>query len=218
MASGAAYVFVREGTAWAQQAYLKASDTRASDYFGNSVAVSGDTVVVGARGEASNATGVEGNQYNISSPGAGAVYVFVREGTTWMQQAYLKASNTGEGDKFGWSVAVSGDTVVAGACDEDSSSTGVDGDQSDDSSSKAGAVPTSPAASRTPGISPEDQSHRIRTMIRPLRSCGKGWWFIGLWPRAQRMPPGRRHPPARQDEHGEVPPHGTGRGSGTSKW
>ena len=81
------------------------------------MAVSGDTVVVGALGEDSNATGVNGNQTNNSATDSGAAYVFVRSGTNWTQQAYLKASNTGAGDGFGFwpSVAVSGDTVVVGA-------------------------------------------------------------------------------------------------------
>ena len=78
----------------AQQAYLKASNTDAGDGFGESVAVSGDTVVVGASGEASNAKGVNGDQNDNSALYAGAAYVFVRNGTTWSQQAYLKASNT----------------------------------------------------------------------------------------------------------------------------
>jgi uncharacterized repeat protein (TIGR02543 family) len=138
--AGAAYVFVRSGTDWAQQAYLKASNTGDRDAFGSSVAVSGDTVVVGAYGEDSNATGVNGNQTNNSAAQAGAIYVFARSGTTWSQQAYLKASNTGAGDSFGYSVAVSGDTLVAGAPSEASSATGVNGNQTDNSTSSAGAV------------------------------------------------------------------------------
>ena len=114
--SGAAYVFVRNGTNWSQQAYLKASNTGASDKFGCSVAVSGDTVVVGAPGEASSATGVNGNQSDNSAIDSGAAYVFVRSGTNWTQQAYLKASNTGARVTCSAaSVAVSGDTVVVGA-------------------------------------------------------------------------------------------------------
>jgi hypothetical protein len=97
-----------------QQAYLKASNTEAGDSFGVAVAVSGDTVVVGAPAEASNATGVNGDQSNNSAQSAGAAYVFVRSGTSWSQQAYLKASNTEAGDSFGFSVSVSGDTVVVG--------------------------------------------------------------------------------------------------------
>ena len=138
--AGAAYVFVRIGTTWSQQAYLKASNTDANDRFGSAVAVSGDTVAVGARSEDSNATGVNGNQADNSAGVAGAAYVFVRGGTTWSQQAYLKASNTDAGDQFGLSVAVSGDTVVVGAPFEDSSATGVNGGQADETAADAGAA------------------------------------------------------------------------------
>ena len=68
---------------------------------GNSVAISGDTIVVGARLEDSSATGVNGNQADNGADASGAAYVFVRSGTTWSQQAYLKASNTGANDNFG---------------------------------------------------------------------------------------------------------------------
>ena len=78
------------------------------------MAVSGDTVVVGAWGEASDTKGVNSDQNDNSAVAAGAAYVFVRNGTTWSQQAYLKASNTDVGGGFGLSVAVSGDTVVVG--------------------------------------------------------------------------------------------------------
>ncbi|MBA3352980.1 MAG: FG-GAP repeat protein, partial [Blastocatellia bacterium] len=77
----------------AQQAYLKASNTGADDLFGFSVAVSGDTVVIGAQGEDSNAAGVNGDQSDNSASASGAAYVFVRNGTSWSQQGYLKASN-----------------------------------------------------------------------------------------------------------------------------
>jgi drug/metabolite transporter superfamily protein YnfA len=138
--SGAAYVFVRSGTTWSQQAYLKASNTAAYNFFGNAVAVSGDTIVVGASSESSAATGVNGDQSDTSAPESGAAYVFVRSGTTWSQQAYLKASNTGAGDGFGAAVAVSGDTIVVGAWAEASAATGVDGDQSDNSVPFSGAA------------------------------------------------------------------------------
>lgn len=141
-ASGAAYVYFRDGTGnWSQQAYLKASNTKSGDQFGWSVAVSGDTVVVGARFESSNARGVDGDQSNINSPASGAAYVFVRDlDGNWSQQAYLKASNTGSGDQFGWSVAVSGDTVVVGAHAEDSNATGVNGNQIINSAPDSGAA------------------------------------------------------------------------------
>jgi hypothetical protein len=139
-AAGAAYVFVRSGTVWTQQAYLKASNTGAADQFGGSVAIAGDTVVVGAFSEASAATGVNGNQGDNSASGAGAAYVFVRSGTVWSQQAYLKASNTDVSDQFGFSVAVAGDTVVVGAPQEDSFATGVNGTQGDNTVHDAGAA------------------------------------------------------------------------------
>jgi hypothetical protein len=140
LASGAAYVFVRNGTTWSQQAYLKASNTGANDFFGSRVAISGDTIVVAADSEASNATGVNGNQSDNSAIRSGAVYVFVRTGTTWSQQAYLKASNTGADDFFGSSLAISGDTVVVGAYGEDSNAVGINGDQSNNSALVSGAA------------------------------------------------------------------------------
>ena len=128
--AGAAYVFVRNGTTWSQQAYLKASNTDAGDAFGYSVAVSGDTVVVGAYAEVQQAPpGLTATRATTAPCGAGAAYVFVRNGATWSQQAYLKASNTERSDTFGISVAVSGDTVVVGAALEASNATGINGDQ-----------------------------------------------------------------------------------------
>ncbi len=126
--AGAAYVYMRTGTNWSQESYLKSNNTPVgsgvSDYFGNSVAVSGDTVVVGAYGEDSGSSGVNSTP-DEGAERSGAAYVFVRSGAVWSQQAYLKASNTGESDEFGRSVAVSGDTLVVGAPLEDSSTTGV---------------------------------------------------------------------------------------------
>lgn len=138
--SGAAYVFVRSGATWTQQAYLKASNTGVDDGFGCSVSISGDTVVIGARGESSNATGVNGNQADNSAPFSGAAYVFTRSGTVWSQQAYLKASNTSENQGFGNTVTMSGDTVVVAAPGEESSATGVNGNQADHGAPYSGAV------------------------------------------------------------------------------
>ncbi len=138
--AGAAYVFARSGTSWSQQAYLKPSNTDGGDYFGESVAVSGDTVVVGSWAEASNATGIDGDQSDNSAWATGAAYVFVRDGTSWSQQAYIKASNAEEGDAFGRSVAAYGDTLIVGAGSEDGGATGVNGDDSDNSVSNSGAA------------------------------------------------------------------------------
>ena len=104
--AGAAYVFVRNGTSWNDQAFLKASNSDANDQFGGSVAISGDKTIVGAFGESSNANGVNGSQADNGAPLAGAAYVFVRNGSTWSQQAYLKASNSDAGDSFGFAVAL----------------------------------------------------------------------------------------------------------------
>lgn len=127
-AAGAVFVFVRApGTrVWREQALLRAGDAAPFDAFGFSVDVDADTLVVGAPSESSNATGVDGNGLNTSAMASGAAYVFVRGGGSWFQQAYFKATNTGEQDRFGTSVAVSGDLVVVGAPGEDSSQGGLD--------------------------------------------------------------------------------------------
>lgn len=145
-ASGAAYVFVRDAQgAWQQQAMLKASNTGKGDQFGNAVAISGDTIVVGALFEQSNATGVNGDQSNNSIYQGGAAYVFTRTAGNWSQQAYLKASNTKAtgstpstaGQRFGYSVGISGQTIVVGAVGERSASPT---DQSNNSLNDAGAA------------------------------------------------------------------------------
>jgi hypothetical protein len=145
--AGAVYIFARNGGTWTQQAYLKASNTKGGDQFGSSLAISndGNAVAVGAVGEPSSATGINGDQADKSMPGAGAVYVFTRTGNTWSQQAYIKASNTGEksdGDQFGYSLALSGDgnTLATGAISERSAATGINGNQADKSADGAGAV------------------------------------------------------------------------------
>ena len=70
------HVFAHSGYTWAQQTYLNASNTGEPDNFGNGLALLGDTLAVGATGEASRATGVDGDQSDNSADGAGAVYVF----------------------------------------------------------------------------------------------------------------------------------------------
>ncbi|HEX8558919.1 MAG TPA: Calx-beta domain-containing protein [Pyrinomonadaceae bacterium] len=102
---GAAYVFTGAGASWTQQAKLTADDGGFASFFGFSVAVSGDTAVIGAPGQA----GVSADQ------GRGAAYVFARAGSAWAQQQKLLASDGAAGDAFGFSVGVSGDTAVVGA-------------------------------------------------------------------------------------------------------
>jgi hypothetical protein len=106
--AGSAFVFVRSGGVWTQQAHLFASDAEEFDYFGSSVAISGDTAVVVAP--------------NDDTPGgtdAGSAFVFVRRGGVWTEQAHLFASDGAAGDFFARSIAISGDTVVAGTTRDD---------------------------------------------------------------------------------------------------
>ena len=144
VASGAAYVFSRNVATWAQQAYIKASNTEIADWFGRSVALSGDgnTLAVGATREGSSATGVAGAQGNNDLADAGAVYLFIRGGMTWSQQAYIKASNTGAPDTFGFSVDLNsdGNTLAVGAPAEASNATGIDGTQTNNDRDYAGAA------------------------------------------------------------------------------
>jgi hypothetical protein len=122
--SGAAYVFSRNGTTWSPPVYLKASNTGVIDQFGFAVGVSGDLVVVGAPHEDGSGQRINPTP-NDGITESGAAYVFIRTGTTWYPQAYLKATNTGADDLFGSAVAVSGDTIVTGAPDEDGGGIGV---------------------------------------------------------------------------------------------
>jgi nucleoside-specific outer membrane channel protein Tsx len=98
--AGRAYVFTKTASGWNQVAELKGSDTVAQDGFGGSVAISGTTIVVGA---------VDHANY------AGRAYVFAKMPTGWVQVAELKGSDTVADDSFGWSVAISGSTVLVGA-------------------------------------------------------------------------------------------------------
>jgi hypothetical protein len=130
-------------------AYVKASNTGASDIFGQAVALSsdGNTLAVAAAGEDGALNTVTSGAPDNTATGdgaanAGAVYVFFRSGGTWSQQAYIKASNTDAGDEFGWSVALSADgsALAVGAIGEASAAFGVGGDQDDNSAGYAGAV------------------------------------------------------------------------------
>lgn len=141
--TGAAYVYASSGGAFTLQAYVKASTIARGAQFGTAVAISADgsTLVVGSPQEKSNATGINGNQADVSMSNAGAAYVFTRSGTTWSQQAYIKASNTQAEGRFGQSVAISGDgnTVVIGSIGESGASTGVNGDQTPEPNNHSGS-------------------------------------------------------------------------------
>jgi hypothetical protein len=140
--SGAVHVYVGSGATWTKQAYLKASNTRMGAQFGNTLAIFGDTLAVGAYAETSDARGIGGDQANASMAFAGAAYFFVRSGAAWSQRAYVKASNTQPNAWFGGSsLALSADTLIAGAQQESSRASGVNGKPQDDTSTlTAGAV------------------------------------------------------------------------------
>lgn len=144
--SGAVYIFIRVGGIWAQQAYVKASNTEGSDFFGTSISLTadGNTLAVGARQERGNGTGINPGaaaQADNSVVSSGAVYLFTRSGATWVQHAYIKSSNTGRFDLFGESLKLSDDGALAvGAFQEESNATGIGGDQTDNSLDNTGAV------------------------------------------------------------------------------
>lgn len=146
ISSGAVYVYKRSGSIWAQEAYIKASNVDSSDNFGISLAFDIDTLVVGARGESSNQTIItngSGASSDNSLASSGAVYVYRRSGTTWSQEAYIKASNADSLDYFGSAVAISGNTIVVGAHGEDSNQTFITNGTSssaENSSSYSGAI------------------------------------------------------------------------------
>lgn len=156
---GAVYVFTRAGNLWAQEFYAKPASPGFRNNFGSALGLStdGDTLAVGAYNENSAATGVGGNEIEDCGPvptncssRSGAAYVFTRSNAAWTQQAYLKASNTGDSDNFGIALALSddGDTLAVGADREDSAATGIydstagqgSAEQADNSADETGAV------------------------------------------------------------------------------
>jgi hypothetical protein len=110
--TGAAYVFVRTGETWSQESRLAPTDAIGNDQFGAAVAVDGDTLAIGAIG-----TGLD--SYN-----EGAVYVYARSGQTWSQQARLRSDNPGPGNEFGFSLALSNDTLAVGSPYDDDTGVG----------------------------------------------------------------------------------------------
>jgi len=115
VAAGSAYVFKRNGTTWTQQAKLLASDGAANDYFGWSVSISGDSAIIGARGDDDN------------GGDSGSAYIFKRDGTAWTEQDKLLASDGAEDDHFGGSVSIDDNYAIIGAH--------LDDDNGDDSGS-----------------------------------------------------------------------------------
>jgi hypothetical protein len=105
---GSAYVFVRSGGIWSEQAKLTAADGAANDWFGQSVALDGDSAVVGAYGD-----DVGGNRDQ------GSATIFVRSGSAWSQLATLTAADAAAADAFGRDVALDGDSALVAAPEDD---------------------------------------------------------------------------------------------------
>lgn len=128
------WVFTR-GSSWSQQVHLPG--LQANTAFGSALSIDGDTLAIGARAHDSCATGVNGTETDTGCNRAGAAYVYVRAGSNWTKQAYLKASNADAEDRFGHAVSVDGDHLIIGAPLEDSASAT---DPGDDSATDRGAA------------------------------------------------------------------------------
>ncbi len=107
--AGSVYIFTRNADGWVQQQKIVASDRGSGDSFGYSAAIDGDYIIVGALWEDQNAAGT------ATIPDAGSAYIFVRNGSTWVQQQKLVASDRDTSDIFGSSVAISGEYAIVGA-------------------------------------------------------------------------------------------------------
>ncbi|MBW2724962.1 MAG: FG-GAP repeat protein [Deltaproteobacteria bacterium] len=103
MTSGTAYAFRFDGTEWIEEQKFTASDAAEKDQFGVSVSVLGDVIAIGAFSN------------DEAAPNSGAAYVFRFNGTEWIEEQKLMASDAAARDEHGLSVAVSGDVIVVGA-------------------------------------------------------------------------------------------------------
>jgi hypothetical protein len=144
--SGAAYLFSRNGTTWTQTAYLKASNTVRNIAFGSSMTLSGDgnTFVVGAADETNLSRGIDTDQKSVPNNeiSAGSVYVFRKSDAGWRHDAYIKSSNIGRTDLFGFRLAVShdGNLLAAGAPGQSGGGRGFTANQEDFTAAESGAV------------------------------------------------------------------------------
>jgi hypothetical protein len=133
--AGAVYVYARTGGKWSFDTYMKSSNIRPNDTFGARLALSADGAVLaaGAPQQPGGGTGVNPLATDASAPESGAVYVFVREGGRWREDAYVKATDAAEYDLFGSAVALSGNGRLLAAA-----AMGADG--RDNATRDAGAV------------------------------------------------------------------------------
>lgn len=114
--SGAVYVFSHDGSAWSQQAYLKAPSPKGGDSFGRNIDIYGNSLIVSSQGDDSSSSGVNSTE-NEDSDGSGAAYIFTLNGDNWSQTAYLKINSPAVGDNCGNSVAISNNFAAMG-CDD----------------------------------------------------------------------------------------------------
>lgn len=141
--SGSVFVFENAGDGWSESTILAGPNTEELDYFGSGIDISetGEIIAIAAYGERSEAKGVNGNQEDNSKPGSGAAYVFEKMNDEWTFLSYLKP--TVSGIQFGKDnydsvpacpLAISGDglTIAVGATDDDSDSSGINGDDFQD--------------------------------------------------------------------------------------
>ena len=116
--AGSAYIFKRDGESWSQEAKIVASDRNSLDQFGFSVSLSGDYAIIGARYEDQDSLG------NNTLSASGSAYIFKRNGSLWLQEDKISASDRGENDQFGCAVGIKDDYVIVGASLEDEDASG----------------------------------------------------------------------------------------------
>jgi hypothetical protein len=189
--AGAVYVFARAGSVWSQQAYLKASNAQEDDLFGGALALdaTGTTLAIGATGEASASTDIDGDQNNDAAGGAGAVYIFTHNGVTWVQGAYIKAPNAESLDSFGASLALSadGNTLAVGAPQEDGTVTGAQAFPIDPPPAVPPPDPNVPPPPGAPNPLPTTfQGLCAAAVLRPTVGCESGAVYVfvrseGIW-------------------------------------
>ena len=137
---GAAYVFYRSNNQWFEQAYLSALNGDQHDFFGISVSICSDLIAIGAIGESSSATEINVHSNNNEANDSGAVYIFLKNGSNWTQEAYLKPSNSISGNHFGDSLTLLENNLLVGAPYEGSKATGINGEKNNQQSTASGAA------------------------------------------------------------------------------
>ena len=137
---GEVYLFERTGDKWNVTDMLTATNARDSDFFGSAVYLAGESLVVGANGDASATRGVGASSDRTGAAFSGAIYLFGKQDDRWERTVFIKPSNTHSYDAFGQQLAVYGDTLATGAFLESSASTGVNGSDTNSGASESGAV------------------------------------------------------------------------------